>query len=112
MSQILTNSSYSVLGLGGISLLGCLLRWAIDATGTSPQGTTTGLSFAIGTACLVVASLSFTLAEQWPVRIGGLGLLLGLGLIANLSLVIWLGMLFLSFCLLLAVAVVRKINRD
>jgi hypothetical protein len=110
MSQRTTNLSFAVLGLGAVSLVGCLLRWAIDATGMSPQGTTPGLSFAIGTACVVLASLSFALAEQWPVRIGGLGLLLGLGLIANLSPVIWLGMLFVSCCLLLAVAVVRKMN--
>jgi hypothetical protein len=83
----------------------------IDAAGTSPQGATTGLSFVMGAACLAIASLSFALAEQWPVRIGGLSLLLGLGLIANLPSAIWLGMLFVSFCLILALAVIRKMNR-
>jgi hypothetical protein len=111
MSQRLTNPTNAILGFGAISLLGCLVSWAIEGWETSPQDSTTRVSFVIGTASLVVAGISLALAEQWPVRVGGLGLLLGLGLIANLPSPLWFALLFVCFCILLAIGVNRRIDR-
>ena len=111
MPQRLTNPSYAVLALGALSVLGCLLRWSLDALETSPQSDTSGWSFGIGVACLVIACVSFALAEQWPVRVGGLGMLLGLGLVARLPLLFWLAMLAASVCLLVVVVGIQKITR-
>ncbi len=111
MPQRGSNLAYVILALGAISLLGYLLRWSLDTLGAPPRSGTDGSSFAVGAAFLVIAGISFSLAEQWPVRVGGWGMLLGLGLIANLPGFIWLTLLVVSFCLLIVVATIRRINR-
>jgi hypothetical protein len=111
MSQKLTNLSYAILGLCAISLLGFLLRSSSSAFESGQFTRTFEVSVVIGGACLAVAGLCFCMSEQWPVRIGGLSLLLGLGLIADLPPFFWLGMLLIACCLLFLVALIRKLNR-
>ncbi len=111
MPQRGANPGYAILALGVISLVGYFIRWSLDASGASSRSGTDGLSFVIGAACLAIAGISFSLAEQWPVRIGGWGMLLGLGLIANLPGFVWLALLIASLVLLVVVATIRKMSR-
>ena len=70
-----------------------------------------GFSVWAGLGCAAIAALAFSFADQWPVRIGGLSLLLGLGLFANLPLVLWAISAAVGLMILLALGGYRTIRR-